>query len=107
MAKDKDYLKYCKYYKGEKECPPDLKYRSFWFLERNYFCSDGFQDKKNRKHWEEGDGYKLCIETFPELTEFIWKQDKVTRGFLACSAVMSYSHAPAAGVKYLLDYGKK
>lgn len=104
---DKEILRYCKYYKGEKECPQEIRYRNFWFLERNYFGSDAFQDKKNRKYWEEGNGYKLCIDTFPKLTAFMWEQDKITRGFLACSAIYSYSHAPQAGVEYLLDYGKK
>lgn len=104
---EKDYLKYCKYYKGEKEVPLDSKYLRFWILEQHYYANDVFQDPKSRKYWEEGHGYKLCIETFPELAEFIWKQDKVTRGFLACTAIQSYSHTPETGVKYLLDYGKK
>lgn len=101
-----EYLKYCKYYKGEIQCPADIENRNFWILEKHYFHEDAFGDPKVRKYWEEGDGYKLCLDTFPELRDFILKQDKVTRGFLACTAIHSYSHNPQSGVTYLLDYGK-
>lgn len=100
-----EYLKYCKYYKGEIQCPDDIENRNFWILERAYYANDSFQDLKRRKYWEEGKGYKLCIDTFPELRDFILNQDKVTRGFLACTAIYSYSHTPQSGVEYLLDYG--
>lgn len=99
---NKDLLKYCKYYKGE-----DTKHDtndSFWILERNYYSS---VYPENHEYWEKGEGLDLCINTFPTLKDFIMKQDITTRGFLACTAIYSYSHNPMGNIEYLLNYGKE
>ena len=102
MTMKPEYLKYCRYYKGDEEIPWDKDYVTFtrfWIIERDYYTNEY---ENNHEYWENG-GQELCDP--PELKKFLSTiKDKTIRGFVACSAVFSYSHNPAGGMLFMLKY---
>lgn len=99
-----EYQKYCKYYKGEDECPQGKDYDTFvrfWSAEMTY-C---LLDKKEREYYESELGQKWCTEP-KELHNFIKKWDKPIRGFLAYYIITAFNMCPYEDYRFILNYGK-
>ena len=102
MEKNK-YLKYCKYYKGEKEPPAGMRNSNFWILERAYVtCYNEEEDRKRLQFFE------MCLESFPETKDYIMSfEEEFVRIMLANFVILSYSHTPQSGVDFIFDYDRE
>ena len=103
MLMNLEYLKFCKYYKGEEEVPIGKDYDTFlrfWYLERDYY-TDVYDEK--HEFWE-GEGIdKYCQQK--TLLDFLSKIDnKTIRGFVAYSATMVSYNCPMEGCDFILNY---
>lgn len=102
MTMKPEYLKFCKYYKGEESVPWGRSYDDFtrfWILERNYY-SDIYESEHG--YWETS-GPSLCDH--PRVRGFVnqIKEDAI-RGFVCWSVVMTKEHNPSAGETFILKY---
>lgn len=98
------YLPFCRYYHGELEAPVDKDYETFtqfWYLERNYL---GIYNDEH-EYWE-GEGLNEYFKDDDRFNEFTKSFPLQVKGFLACSAIYSYSHNPAGGIDFIYNYGK-
>jgi hypothetical protein len=95
-----DFLKYCKYYKGE-EYYPSGKDADFWLLEKYYVTTN-----VDHKHWET-EGLKMCYESYPETKPFISNfKEPFVRGMLAYMVLMTAYNVPITDANFILNYGK-
>lgn len=87
-----DWKKYTKCYKGEEENPytDDVHFR--WWIMESYYFPGAIEYPEERKEWETGERYKQFIKDFPEVRIMLNKQEPITRGFLAKTALEAYSH---------------
>ncbi len=103
MLMNPEYLKFCKYYKGEEEEPIDKDYdtfQRFWYLEREYY-SGPYKDE--HEFWE-GEGIERYCQQKP-LLEFLAKiKNKTIKGFVAYSATVVSYHCPMEGCGFILKY---
>lgn len=113
-----ELLALCRYYKGERECPPGkdwAMFERFWHLERryvenayfvrgNYFGE--FYDER-RKFWETK-GLEMCLDSFPDVRSFIDSDSfSVTqKGMLAFMVIMAVENNPMGGPNFILNYGR-
>lgn len=101
----KDLLKYCKYYKGEKENPYSIDddNRCFWRFECNYYTVEYL----NRHTYWETTGIKMASEFDEAKTVMDRCNDITIKGFIAYMAIMQMYNAPYKDcLKFILDYGK-
>lgn len=101
------YAPYCRHYRYENTCPEGRNYDTFdrwWYLEREYIRV--FNDK--HEYWEtEGIKTYFDEERDKDILEYIRKFPKEMQGFLAYSAIMSFSHCPAGGIDFIFNYDKE
>ena len=99
-----DFLKYCKYYKGEKECPKNVDYDTFarfWYAEKEY-CSLAPME---RKRYEGEFGQNFC-KSPKEIHDFVKQWGKPTRGFMAYYIITSLNMCPSGRIDVIFNDGK-
>lgn len=98
---EKKLEKYCRYYKGEEECPfeYDTPAYHFWHFEKMFYAE---RDDEGRNGWIPSDGEKHSEEyNFLENDEF----NDVEKGFLLFAYEMTAKWMPY-DTAMIYEYGK-
>lgn len=101
MTMNPEYLKYCRYYKGEETIPWEKsydKFTRFWILERDYYSAEY---ESNHEFWET-EGIKWCS---PFEKNYISKiKDKTVVGFVVWAIIMTSYNNPMESSEFILRY---
>lgn len=100
---NKEFLKYCKYYKGEKTCPFPLgeKY-NFWKSEAQYFFVE------NKSKFENENYISMMTEAAPEIRHITENKSIPiqARAMVAWIIDDIAYHSPMSDTAYFRNYGK-
>lgn len=83
---DKDKLKFCRYYKGEEECPfkesEEPNKTTFWYYEKQYFFEE-YRVPNGAKYWQ--DDIKGTAASYPDVAPFLLYSNlpRETKGLIA------------------------
>lgn len=101
MTMNPEYLKYCRYYKGEETIPLEKsydKFTRFWLLERDYYSSE-YESK--HEYWET-EGQMWCT---PFIKNYLSKiKDKTVVGFIVWATTMVSYNSPMESGSFILRY---
>lgn len=100
---DDTLLKYCKYYKGEEQCPfKDAPTMYFWEAEMRFI------NISNNTRFVSEEYVKTISDCAPEIKEYVSNKQNplISRAIVAFAVDDITYHSPMSDTSYFSEYGK-